>query len=43
MFFKSCQVQKIKIGLSNFITKTAPQLFQQYYLHRIIDLLLVGK
>lgn len=40
-FLKSCQVQKVKFGLSNFIEKTTPPMFQLYCLERIIDLLLV--
>lgn len=42
-FLRSCQVQKIKFGMSNFIDKTTPLIFQLYCLNRIIDLILVGK
>lgn len=38
---RSCQVHKIKFGLSNFIEKTTPPVFQLYCLNRMIDLLLV--
>lgn len=40
-FFKSCQVGKIKFGLSNFIEKTTPPIFQLFCINRIIDLLLL--
>lgn len=42
-FLRSCQVQKIKFGMSNYIEKTTPPVFQFYCLNRIIDLILVGK
>ncbi len=37
----SFQVQKIKFGLSNYIDKTTPAVFELFCLQRIIDLLLV--
>ncbi len=40
-FLISCQVQKIQFGMSNFIEKTTPPIFQLYCMNRIIDLLLV--
>ncbi len=40
-FLRSCQAQKVKFGLSNFIDKTTSQVFQLYCLDRIIDLLLL--
>lgn len=40
-FLRSCQVQKVKFGLSNFIEKSTPPLFQLYCLNRIIVMLLV--
>jgi hypothetical protein len=36
-------MEKVKFGLSNFIEKTTPPLFQLFCLDRIVDLLLVGK
>ncbi len=39
-FVMSCQVQKIKFGLSNFIEKTTPPVFQLFCSDRIVDLLL---
>lgn len=41
-FLNSCQVAKVKFGLSNFIEKTTPPIFQLFCLNRIIDLLLVN-
>lgn len=43
MFLESCQVQNVRFGLSNFIEKTTPPMFQLYCLNRIVDLLLVRK
>lgn len=40
-FLRSCQVQKVRFGWSNFIEKTTPPIFQLFCLNRIIDLLLV--
>lgn len=40
-FLRSCQVQKVKFGLSNFIEKTTPPIFQLFCLDRIADLLLI--
>lgn len=37
----SIQVGKVKFGLSNFIDKTTPPIFQLFCLNRIIDILLV--
>ncbi len=42
-FFKSCQVEKIKFGMSNFIEQTTPPIFQLFCIARIIDLLLLKK
>ncbi len=39
-FFESCQVLKIRFGLSNFIEKTTPPIFQLFCADRIIDVLL---
>ncbi len=41
MFLRSCQIERIKFGMSNFIEKTTPPAFQLFCLCRIIDLLLV--
>ncbi len=40
-FLRSCQKQKIKFGLSNFIEKTKPPVFQLFCLNRMIDLMLI--
>ncbi len=42
-FLVSCQVQKIRFGLTNFIDKLTPLVFQQFCMDRIIDLVLVQK
>lgn len=39
-FLDSCQVSKIRLGLSNFIEKTTPLVFQLFCADRIIDVLL---
>lgn len=39
-FLRSCNVLKIKFGLSNFIEKTTPPVFQLFCTDRIIDILL---
>lgn len=39
-FLDSCQVSKIRFGLSNFIEKTTPPIFQLFCADRIIDVLL---
>lgn len=41
-YLVACQVQKVQFGLSNFIEKITPLVFQRYCLDRIIDLLLVS-
>lgn len=40
-FLNSCQASKIKFGLSNFIEKRTPPMFQQFCVQRIVDLLLL--
>ncbi len=40
-FLNSCQVEKIKFGLSNFIEKSTPPMFQLFCVERIVDFLLV--
>ncbi len=40
-FLAACQAQNFQFGLSNFIEKTTPLVFQLYCMDRIIDLLLV--
>lgn len=40
-YLLSCQVQKMNFGLSNFIEKTTPLIFQLFCLERIIDILLL--
>lgn len=40
-FLVSCQVQKVKFGLSNFIDKTTPVIFEMFCVNRIVDMLLL--
>lgn len=40
-FLVSCPPMKIRLGLSNFIEKTTPLVFQMFCTCRIIDVLLV--
>lgn len=40
-FLNSCQVGKIKFGLSNFVETTTAPIFQLFCVERIIDLLLL--
>lgn len=40
-FLVSCQVEKVRFGLSNFIDKTTPAVFQLFCVNRVIDMLLV--
>lgn len=42
-FIASCQVQKIEFGVTNFIDKLTPLVFQKFCIDRIIDLVLVQK
>lgn len=40
-FLSSCQILKIKFGMSNFIEKSTPPIFQLFCIERCIDLLLL--
>lgn len=40
-FLMSCQIERIKIGMSNYIKTTTPPAFQLFSLRKIVDLLLV--
>lgn len=42
-FVDSCPALKVKFGLSNFIDKTTPLVFESYCVARLTDLLLVNK
>lgn len=42
-FINSCLPERVQFGLSNFIEKTTPLVFQMFCVGRIIDLLLLTK
>lgn len=42
-FLNSCQVSKIRLGLTNYIDKTTPPVSQLFCVDRIIDVLLTQK
>lgn len=43
LFIQSCPPLKIRFGMSNYIDKTTPLIFQSFCSCRIVDLLLVKK